>query len=355
MILAMARFPPSPIPGCRPAPLAYTQLPDPEQEAEAKALMESLRCLVCQGQSIADSDAEMAGDMRALVRQRIAGGENRRTAIRKWLVQRYGDYVTYDPPFSWLTAPLWLLPLLLLGAGLLIWRGGCSARARRDADRGGRVMGWADAPGLRAVHRAGCCSRCCAIRASCGRSPATALMLGAAGYAWQGSPDLAGNPMVHAEKKGTVDAGLVEMREALFGRFNSSYAYFAIADAMTRDGSPENAAKAMLGAVKALPKDAALWTGLGTAMADRDGGLVTPAARLAFDRAIALAPQHPGPYYFLGVALIKGGQPAEARQYWAKAVQLAPPLQPYHDPMVAQLRQLDAFLASNGVAPPATQ
>jgi cytochrome c-type biogenesis protein CcmH len=184
---------------------------------------------------------------------------------------------------------------------------------------------------------------------------ATALTLGAAGYAWQGSPDLAGNPMVHAEKKGTVDAGLVEMREALFGRFNSSYAYFAIADAMTRDGSPENAAKAMLGAVKALPKDAALWTGLGTAMADRDGGLVTPAARLAFDRAIALAPQHPGPYYFLGVALIKGGQPAEARQYWAKAVQLAPPLQPYHDPMVAQLRQLDAFLASNGVAPPATQ
>lgn len=104
-----------------PAQLAYTQLPDPAQEARAKALMESLRCLVCQGQSIADSDAEMAGDMRALVRQRIAAGE-KPEAIRAWLVQRYGDYVTYDPPWSWLTAPLWLTPLVLLGLGLVIAR-----------------------------------------------------------------------------------------------------------------------------------------------------------------------------------------------------------------------------------------
>ncbi len=76
-----------------PAPLAYTQLPDPAQEAQAKALMESLRCLVCQGQSIADSDAELAGDMRALVRQRIAAGE-KPDDIRAWLVARYGKWVS---------------------------------------------------------------------------------------------------------------------------------------------------------------------------------------------------------------------------------------------------------------------
>lgn len=104
-----------------PAALAYSQLPDPAQEAEAKALMETLRCLVCQGQSIADSDAEMAGDMRALVRERIARGE-KPAAIRGYLVQRYGDYVTYDPPLSWVTAPLWIAPLLLLGIGLLLAR-----------------------------------------------------------------------------------------------------------------------------------------------------------------------------------------------------------------------------------------
>ncbi|MCW3835546.1 cytochrome c-type biogenesis protein CcmH [Sphingomonas canadensis] len=104
-----------------PAELAYSQLKDPAKEAEARKLMETLRCLVCQGQSIADSDAEMAGDMRALVREKIAEGQQP-AEVRKWLVERYGDYVTYDPPFSWLTAPLWLLPLLLIAAGLLIAR-----------------------------------------------------------------------------------------------------------------------------------------------------------------------------------------------------------------------------------------
>lgn len=101
---------------------ANEQLPDPAQEAEARELMESLRCLVCQGQSIADSDADMAQDMRALVRRRIAEGEEPE-AIRQWLVDRYGRWVTYEPPFDAVTWPLWLLPLLLLGIGLWLARG----------------------------------------------------------------------------------------------------------------------------------------------------------------------------------------------------------------------------------------
>ena len=104
-----------------PQELAYTQLPDPKQEAKAKELMESLRCLVCQGQSIADSDAEMAGNMRAEVREQVRAGKSP-TEVRAWLVERYGDYVTYDPPFSWLTAPLWLTPILLIAIGLFIAR-----------------------------------------------------------------------------------------------------------------------------------------------------------------------------------------------------------------------------------------
>lgn len=102
--------------------LAYTQLADPAQEREARALMETLRCLVCQGQSIADSDADMAGEMRALVRQRIAAGERPR-AVRDWLIARYGDYVSYDPPVRAATLPLWLAPLALLAIGLWLARG----------------------------------------------------------------------------------------------------------------------------------------------------------------------------------------------------------------------------------------
>ena len=105
-----------------PAPLADTQLPDPAQEAQAKALMETLRCVVCQGQSIADSDATMAGDMRALVRTRIRAGE-RPSAIRQWLIDRYGSYISYDPPLEAATWPLWLAPILLLALGGWIARG----------------------------------------------------------------------------------------------------------------------------------------------------------------------------------------------------------------------------------------
>lgn len=103
------------------APLANTQLRDPAQEAAAKALMETLRCVVCQGQSIADSDASMAGDMRALVRGRIAAGE-RPEAIRRWLIDRYGDYISYDTPLGAASLALWLAPVALLVAGAVIAR-----------------------------------------------------------------------------------------------------------------------------------------------------------------------------------------------------------------------------------------
>ena len=104
-----------------PAPYAYRQLADPAQEAKAQALMETLRCLVCQSQSIADSDAAMAGDMRSQVRQRIAAGEDPE-AIRDWLVERYGDYVSYEPRVTALTWPLFAAPLLLLALAALLLR-----------------------------------------------------------------------------------------------------------------------------------------------------------------------------------------------------------------------------------------
>ncbi len=103
------------------AEYADTQLPDARQERQAKALMETVRCLVCQGQSIADSDAEMAGDMRSMIRQRIRAGESP-DQIRDWLVARYGNWVTYDPPLGPSTWLLWAAPVLLLAAGLWLAR-----------------------------------------------------------------------------------------------------------------------------------------------------------------------------------------------------------------------------------------
>ena len=105
-----------------PAEYADTQLPDPRQERQARALMEEIRCLVCQGQAIADSNAEMAGDMRALIRRRIQAGESP-AQIRAWLIARYGNWVTYDPPLEPVTWPLWGLPILLILGGAWLARG----------------------------------------------------------------------------------------------------------------------------------------------------------------------------------------------------------------------------------------
>lgn len=110
-----------------PSYWAYRQLPDAKQEAKAQELMQEIRCLVCQGQSIADSDAELAGDMRDLVRRRIAAGE-KPEHIRAWLIERYGDWISYRPsskPIAW---PLWAAPIILLIFGGAIAAG----RLRRN-------------------------------------------------------------------------------------------------------------------------------------------------------------------------------------------------------------------------------
>ncbi|KLE35315.1 cytochrome c-type biogenesis protein [Aurantiacibacter luteus] len=102
-----------------PAPYAYTQLADPAQEAAARELMHTLRCLQCQSQSIADSDAPIAGDMRHQVRARIAAGESP-DEVRDWLISRYGDYISYEPQVSASTWPLFVVPAIILVLAVLL-------------------------------------------------------------------------------------------------------------------------------------------------------------------------------------------------------------------------------------------
>ena len=121
LLLALALTPVAAQDSLPPAPYAYRQLDDPAKEAKAKALMETLRCLQCQGQSIADSDAPIAGDLRNQVRLRIEAGEEPE-AIRAWLVERYGDYVSYAPRVTAATLPLFAAPLLLLSFDAFVLR-----------------------------------------------------------------------------------------------------------------------------------------------------------------------------------------------------------------------------------------
>ena len=102
---------------------------DPAQEARAEQVGRQLRCLVCQNESIEDSGADLARDLRGVVRQRVAAGDTDRQ-ITAWMVQRYGDFVRLSPPFNTMTAVLWLSPLLALAAGL-----GLAVAGRKGARR----------------------------------------------------------------------------------------------------------------------------------------------------------------------------------------------------------------------------
>lgn len=176
---------------------------------------------------------------------------------------------------------------------------------------------------------------------------ATGLTLGAAGYAWQGSPTLAGSPVSIKKQAGEIDPALTALREAMFGKYGTYvYGYATAADSMTRDGRPDMATAVWQGAVRKFPEDYALWTGLGLSLAEHDGNQLSPAAKLAFEKALALNPAHPGPPFFYGLALVREGKFAEARPWWAKAVALAPEGISYRDELRMRLFLLDRFLAA---------
>jgi cytochrome c-type biogenesis protein CcmH len=98
------------------------RLSDPVLEQRAREISEGIRCLVCQNQSIMDSNADLAKDLRSIVRERVAAGDSD-DAVRNYLVSRYGDWVLLNPPFRLKTALLWISPLVLLLVGaIFMWR-----------------------------------------------------------------------------------------------------------------------------------------------------------------------------------------------------------------------------------------
>lgn len=103
------------------AAAASAVLADPAQEARAQALEREIRCVQCENEPIAQSTADIAGDMRRLVRERVAAGDTD-ADIRAYFRQRYGDFVLFRPPWDARTWLLWVAPFLLVGAGLAaIW------------------------------------------------------------------------------------------------------------------------------------------------------------------------------------------------------------------------------------------
>jgi len=150
---------------------------------------------------------------------------------------------------------------------------------------------------------------------------AAALSLGAAGYALQGRPTLAGQPDARTARAAPMP--LTAARKALMGQFTAADTWMTISEAYASRGKTRDAVGVMNSAIRARPSDYAMWVGLGNALADHGRGM-TPAARFAFARAAQLAPNHPAPIFFLGLAEARSGNPQLAVELWRQLLADAP-------------------------------
>lgn len=173
-----------------------------------------------------------------------------------------------------------------------------------------------------------------------------ALFLGAAGYAWQGNPAIAAAPAKPVANPERINPEAVMFRERLMGRFTADTAYLVASDAMLRAGDRRAAARVVLGGVRAIPRSFILWTQLGTNLAMLDGDQMSPAAKLAFGRAMQLAPEHPAPPYYAGLAYVRANDLPAARRQWARAVALSPEGADYRRQIAGQLMLLDRYMAA---------
>jgi len=182
-----------------------------------------------------------------------------------------------------------------------------------------------------------------------------ALLLGLAGYAWQAHPALAGSPVVQTAKGAELDPALVNVRKTMTGQFGGEAQWLDTADTYARLGSTRDAVTVMRGAVKAGPNNATLWTGLGSALLNHGLGIMSPAAQFAFERALQLQPGHPGPPFYLGLALLQAGQADQALQTWTDQLARTPAEAPWRADLaqrVARLRSEMGLPAQEVAAPP---
>ncbi|HET7709188.1 MAG TPA: cytochrome C biosynthesis protein [Sphingomicrobium sp.] len=148
-----------------------------------------------------------------------------------------------------------------------------------------------------------------------------ALLFGAAGYAWQGRPGLAGQSRTAMDKAPPIP--LTRFRQAFDGNFSPNQHWHVMAAASSARGNTADAVGIMRSAVGEHPRDPSLWVGLGNALVDHSG-VLTPPAQLAFERAAGLAPSYPAPRFFYGLALARSGNGAAAVAIWRQLLADSP-------------------------------
>lgn len=180
---------------------------------------------------------------------------------------------------------------------------------------------------------------------------AAALLLGLAGYAWQGNPGLAGAPRNGAASTGKqFDEQVAQLRRGMAERYGPAGQWLMLSDGLGRRGKTKESANVLLAGIKQSPGDPNLWLGLGNALVAHAGGVVSPSADFAYRRAMSLDPQAPAPPYFYGLALVRAGQLQAARDLWAPLAARAPEGSKIKAELELNIERIDAMLADSAPA-----
>jgi len=167
-----------------------------------------------------------------------------------------------------------------------------------------------------------------------------AMLLALAGYAWQGRPGLAGAPKFAIERQALPDSAFAALRPELMGRFNNAASWLTMAESYQRTGDTQAGVDIIRNAIRRSPNNADLWVGLGNALVLHADGTMNPAAELAFNRAAQIAPSHPSPRFFYGLALAQSGRYDEAEQVWRALLATAPESAAWRNVLGEQLQVL---------------
>jgi cytochrome c-type biogenesis protein CcmH len=172
-----------------------------------------------------------------------------------------------------------------------------------------------------------------------------ALVVGIAGYAWQGSPVLPGSPVTSREVVGKVDAQAMIAQRRMRTGTGDEGAWLDMGDALARAGATQGAVLAMRSGIRDHRNSPDLWVGLGNALIAHGDGVISPAAMFAFQHAASLSPEHPAPAFFYGLALAQQGNTAEAANVWRGLLARSPKNAPWRADLISRLTAIGAMPA----------
>jgi cytochrome c-type biogenesis protein CcmH len=180
-----------------------------------------------------------------------------------------------------------------------------------------------------------------------------ALLLAVAGYALQGSPNVVGSPTTAPSDINSAEVP-ADLRKGFASSMNAEGQWLALADALMQAGRSRAAVSILSEASRKAPQNPDIWVGLGNALFVHGGGQMNPAAQYAFERAAQIAPNHPGPPFFLGFALMRAGKMDEAGEVWRALLARAPKDAPWRADLVARLTEINQLSAGPQKAAPQT-